>query len=344
VLSVLIQERGDPMAFVLLGTRFSEGDPQGSEGYDGQFVYQIAVNPLEAAPYIDVPAYRYQRILYPLLARLLAFGQPQLIPWVLIFLNITAIGIGTFATELLLIDFRVSRWYALVYGLYGGQILALRTDMAEPLAQALVMLAILAWSKDRRGWAVVAFALAALAKETTLIFLAAYILNCLHKREWRWAIVLVTATLPFVACQIFLWQWLGDFGVGSGGAGATSFIFIPLGGWLAIAGVHFGAFLLISLIVVPMSIFPSIAGIWMSVRRLWEGQVHPLYYCLLLNALVILFLPMSTFREPAAMIRLTQGLVASMLLCGALIQSRRILNYSCLWVLTGLILLNGVAT
>ena len=55
VLGVLIIANGDPKAFILIGTRFSEGDPQGTEGYDGQFAYQIAMNPSGAAPYVDVP-------------------------------------------------------------------------------------------------------------------------------------------------------------------------------------------------------------------------------------------------------------------------------------------------
>ena len=100
---------------------------------------------------------------------------------------------------------------------------------------------------------------------------------------------------------------------------------------------------LISLIVVPLSIFPSLAGIWLSVRRLSAGEVHPVIYCLLLNSLVVLFLPASTFREPAAMLRLTQGLVVSMLLYGAFIRSRRILNYCTLWIATNVLVLGGVA-
>jgi hypothetical protein len=344
VLGILWQAGGDPMAFVLLGTRFSETDPLGTEGYDGQFAYQIALNPSGATPYIDVPAYRYQRILYPLLARLLALGQPDLIPWTLIAINILAIGGGTWLMELLVMDFRVSRWYALTYGLYGGQFLALRTDMNEPLAYTLVVVAIWAWAKDQQVSAIVAFSLAALTKETTLVFLAAYMLYTLHTRQWRWFVGLGLASIPFFVYQIFLWQWLGAFGVGSGGAGATPFSLMPLGGWLAIAGVHIGAFLLISLVIVPMSILPSLAGIWLSGRRLWQGEVHPLIYCLLLNSLVILFLPTSTFREPAAMIRLTQGLVVSMLLFGALIRSRRILNYSTLWIATNILLRGASST
>src|SRR5690348_4540658 len=34
-------------------------------GYDGQFVYFIALDPIRARYYMDFPAYRYTRILYP---------------------------------------------------------------------------------------------------------------------------------------------------------------------------------------------------------------------------------------------------------------------------------------
>jgi hypothetical protein len=343
VSGVLISAGGDPMAFALLGTRFSEGDPQGSEGYDGQFAYQIAIRPLGATPHLDVPAYRYQRILYPMLARLLALGRPELIPWTLIVVNIAAIGLGTYATELLLMDLGVSRWYALAYGLYGAQLLALRADLNEPLAQALMQWAILAWARERRWWAVIAFSLAALSKETTLIFLAAYVLYTLQRRAWRWSIALGMGAVPFAAYQLLLWAWLGDFGVGSGGAGATSFSLIPLGGWLQITQVKLNAFILISVIVVPLSVLPAIAGIALSVRDLFRQVDHPFIFSLLLNSVVILFLPTSTFREPAAMVRLTQGLMVSMLLYGGLSKSPRVLNYSFLWVLTNVLLFKGVA-
>jgi hypothetical protein len=343
VSGVLISASGDPLAFVLSGTRFSEGDPQGSEGYDGQFAYQIALRPLSAAPYLDAPAYRYQRILYPILARLLAMGRPELIPWALIVINVAAIGFGTWATERLLVDLDASRWYALVYGLYGAQLLGLRADLNEPLAQALVMWAMLAWARERRWLAVVAFGLAALAKETALVFLAAYMLYALQRRAWRWTVALGMGTIPFVAYQFLLGAWLGEFGVGSGGAGATPFSLLPLGGWLEIAGANFNAFLLISLIVVPLSVLPAIAGIVLSVRDLSRGESHPFLFCLLLHGIMILLLPNSTFRELAAMVRLTQGLMVSMLLYGALRRSSRVLNYSTLWVVANVLLIKGVA-
>lgn len=337
--TILIPAGGDAMVLVLEGSRFSHEDPSGSEGYDGQFAYQIALNPLDAAPHLDVPAYRYQRILYPLLVRLVAFGLPSLIPWGLILVNLVAIGVGTWATERLLVEFGANRWYALAYGLYGGLMLGLRADLNEPLAQALVQLAILAWEKKAKGWAAMGFALAALAKETALIFLFAYLLFAAGKRAWGAAARLAAGCMPFTLYQLVLWVWLGNPGIGSGGAGATNFSLCPLGGWLTVAQVSWPAFLVISLVIVPMAIFPSLIGTWVSIRQLIAGLWHPLTLSLLLNALVILFLPTSTFREPVAMMRLTLGLMASMLLFGGLVRSRRILVYSQLWILTNVLLL-----
>ena len=66
-------------------------------GYDGQFYYRFALDPLssERAAYgitIDSPAYRGQRILYPVLAHLLAFGRTTWVPWSMIIVNYLAIG------------------------------------------------------------------------------------------------------------------------------------------------------------------------------------------------------------------------------------------------------------
>lgn len=318
-------------------------NPLGFATYDGHFSYQIALRFLEAPPYLDVPAYRFQRLTYPLIVRILSVGQPQFVPWMLILVNITAIVVGTWATEKLLTGLNVSGWYALIYGLYGAQMVGLRTDLTEPVAMMFVMLGILAWAEDRRWWSVAAFALAILGKEPMIVFPAAYGLYCLVKRDWKWMMMMAVTAVPYILLQLVLWQWLGSPGLGSGGDGATPFPKYPLGGWLEIAQVNSIGFLLISLIIVPMSIIPTIAGLMMSGRDLVNGLNHPYVYCVLLNCIAILFLPRSTFQEPAAMVRLTQGLMVSFLLYGAWIMSKRILNYSVLWIFTNVLLIKGVA-
>ncbi len=65
-------------------------------GEDGTFCYRIALNPGTLVG-IDVPPYRYMRILYPLVARMLALGQPAVIPYALVLVNYFAVVGGTLA-------------------------------------------------------------------------------------------------------------------------------------------------------------------------------------------------------------------------------------------------------
>ena len=330
---VVAANGGDPLALATLGTRFSEGDPEGTEGYDGQFSYYIAIDPLNGWQRLDVPAYRYQRILYPLLARLLALGQHAAIPYVLPVINIVALGIGTWLTELILCRHGMSRWYAITYGLYAGQLMSARLDLNEPLAHALVVAAILCLERERWGWGVALFALAALAKETTLVFVGGYLLYLLVSRQWKKVAGLTLgAGLPFSVWQLVLWAWLGRPGLGSGGAGATGWEYIPYRGLWSLGAVDLRVLGLLAIIMVPLAVFPSLAGLWAAGRDLVQRRWHPFTTMLLANCVVLLFLPQSTYREPYAMLRLTSGLVISMILYGAWKRSKRTLNYTLLWL------------
>ena len=62
-----------------------------SNGYDGQYAYYIARDPAHAAGCLDVPAYRYQRILLPVLGRVLALGNTDAIPAAFVLINLVAL-------------------------------------------------------------------------------------------------------------------------------------------------------------------------------------------------------------------------------------------------------------
>ncbi len=338
--TVVAANGGDPLVLATLGTRFSAGDPNGTEGYDGQFAYYIARDPLNGWRQCDVPAYRYQRIFYPILARLLALGQEALLPYTLPLLNVAALTIGTWLTERLLRRYKMNRWYAITYGLYAGQLMAARLDLNEPLAHALVMAAILVLDGERATRGVGApwrmgtflFALAALTKETALVFVAGYLLYLLAVRQWRRLAGLALGVgLPFLAWQGVLWAWLGRPGLGSGGAGATGWEVLPFRGLWSVGQISMPALGLLALIMVPLVVIPSLLSLWAAGRDLLRGRWHPLTTMLLTNALVMLFLPQSTYREPLAMLRLTAGLMIATILFGARKRSRRILNYTLLW-------------
>ena len=347
---------GDPLAFALVGTRYSQGDPQGTQGYDGQFAYYIARDPAGGWRFCDAPAYRYQRILYPILAWALALGWPEVVPWTLIALNVVALAGGTYFTERLLAARGVSRWYALAYGLYGGLVAGLRLDLTEPLAYGLVQAGLWAWEKReaerQRGShcslfigslfiASLFIALAALAKETALLAAAGLLLHLALEHRWRKAVLLGLAVgLPFAAWQSVLWAWLGAPGIGAGGAMATPFEWLPFTGLLRVATMSWPAFWLLLAIEGPLFVLPAVWALIVSVRDLLRGRLHPWVAVLLVQAAVLPFLPFSTWREPLAMARLAVGLVATTLLYGALRRSRRVLVYSLFWLATLALLVN----
>jgi hypothetical protein len=335
---------GDPLAFALVGTRYSQSDPQGTPGYDGQFAYYIARDPAGGWRHCDVPAYRYQRILYPLLAWMLALGRPEAVGWTLIALNVAALVGGTYFTQRLLAAWGVSQWYALAYGLYGGLVAGLRLDLTEPLAYGLVQAGLWAWEGQRGKGTGALLALAVLTKETALIAVAGLLLYLALEHRWRRAAGLgLAAGLPFVAWQLVLWIWLGRPGVGAGGAMATPFEWLPFAGLLRVATVKWPVFWLLLAIEGPLFLVPTVWALVVSGRDLVRGRRHAWTTVLLAQAAVLPFLPFSTWREPLAMARLAAGLVAATLLYGAQRRSRRILTFSLFWLATLALLVNESA-
>ena len=340
---VILSNKGNPITLVTLGTQFSDqttADNSGTEGYDGQFNYYIARDPDTAAQYLDVPAYRFQRILFPALGRLLSFGQADLIPWAFLLINIVALALGTALLENLLVQFRVSRWYALTYGLTLGIFGSVRLSLSEPLAYALVLGGITLARNRKWLWAAVIFALAALAKETTLIFAGAYLLYLFTQRDWKNGLLLGTISLlPFIIWQFVLRSTLGAFGVGSGGAQATSFEMIPLMGIIRIwtdtpAEARAKILLILAPTLLIFVIAPTIWALWVSIkdirRHKWSAEI-----CLLLiNAAVMLFVPFSTYREPIGILRFIVGLQIAVILYAAQNKRYRALRNSTLWIVT----------
>lgn len=334
----------DPLELARPGTRFTSGDPDGTAGYDGQFAYFIALDPspVAATPHLDTPAYRYQRILYPLLARFLAAGSPAAVPWTLPLVNLAAHFAGTWLVAELLAARGAGRGYALTYGLWVGLVYAVRLDLNEPLAYALVAAAF--WLQDRgrerAGWA--AFGLALFAKETTFLFVAGQCVSLLARQRYRALIeLIVLALLPYLAFQAYLFTQFGTIGLASGGDLATPFELIPYGGFWRIAFASLEVFLLFGVIFGPTVVLPSIWGLLASGRRLASGDFRPDVLALFANAAVMPFVPFSTYREPVGILRLVCGLVLATLLFGAHTRSRRVLNYSLFWIPLIVMLANG---
>lgn len=346
ILFVILRNGGDPLALVTIGTQFSEGIPEaagGTEGYDGQFVYYIARDPQSASQYLDVPAYRFQRIMLPALGRMLALGQESLIPWSLLLVNLASLAIGTLTLEKLLEQQGVNRWYALTYGLSIGIFGSARLSLSEPLAYGLALVGILLASREKWLWSALVFALAGLSKETALLFPGAYILYHLVQRKWRLALILVLSFLPFAVWQAILYTHSGAFGIGSGGAKATPFEMIPFMGIIRIitevpVDTRLGVILVFGAILLPFAVLPTL---W-ALQQCWKDRTSGSAYLYLLftNAAIMLFVPFSTYREPIGILRFIVGLQIAIILYAAHKHNTRVLRNSTLWIVTVLFMVS----
>lgn len=346
----------DPKVFVTLGECYTvctgnvecevpdDADAEAIEGYDGQFAYFIARDPADSPPCLDVPAYRAQRILLPAVGRVLSLGQAALIPWVFVLVNLAALVISTALLEDVLLAHKVSRWYALTYGLFIGVFMPVRLSTTEALAYGLVIAGMWFGQRERLWQAAIMLALAGLAKETTGLFTAGYLLYFALNRRWWDALRMgLIVGVPFVAWQFVLYDWLGEFGLGSGGAKATSFEIIPYLGLFKIATEgSFAAFLVLGgLLFIPAAVGPSLWALWHSIRDI-RARKWDLYACLLFaNATIMPFVPFSTYREPLGMFRFLPGLVLMIVLYTAQRRLRRPLLYSTLWIVLIAFIVSG---
>lgn len=142
-------------------------------GHDGQQFYAVARSPFDldaAAENLDRPRYRLQRMAFPLLAWALhpSGGGTGLVAAFLV-VGVVAVAVGSFAAGRLSQRLGGGPGPALVYLLAPGTWMALRFSLADNVALAAAMAALLLSISGRHRWAVAAAILAVLAKESLLL-------------------------------------------------------------------------------------------------------------------------------------------------------------------------------
>jgi glycosyltransferase involved in cell wall biosynthesis len=207
---------GNPTGLARIGDQLPlsprlQGQPlvvlAGKRGNDGQQFLTLALDPLQADPgtsaALDNPIYRGKRLLYPLLAWLLGFGQPALIPWTLGLLNVAVIGVAAgLVARWAQLEQRSPRWGLAVLALPGYWV-TLSLDTADLLATTLLLAAALAWREQRPGRLWASLSAAVLSRETELLAWAGSGLTALWQRRWRWLLPLAAVPLPLLA-------WIGS--------------------------------------------------------------------------------------------------------------------------------------
>jgi hypothetical protein len=176
-----------------------------SAGYDGQFYYRMALAPLSSAPResgvrFDYPVYRQQRIVYPVLARILSGANPALVPYSLLGTNLIALFCVAALAATLAKERGAPAITALAIIFYPGWVLVLLRDCVELTEGAFLLFGIWCLVRRRHVLGTVALTLAVLAKETALLFCFAVglaALTLLVRRRWLQGLtLLVVATVP----------------------------------------------------------------------------------------------------------------------------------------------------
>ena len=205
-------------------------------GYDGQFYARFALNPfnIEESAHgvrVDRPAYRYQRILYPLTAFVLSFGSEDLVPFSLVLVNALSLIFIFFITRKLLIKIDVPEWYALVLAFLPGLLMSLGRDLAEPLALALGLGSFYAVKNARLFTYAVLSSLCVLSRETSIILFAMIGLSylTLYKVSDRKIIFFIIPGFIFIIWQLILTKIFGAPGFLTGPKNFG----VPFGGMIA---------------------------------------------------------------------------------------------------------------
>jgi hypothetical protein len=118
---------------------------------------------------LDEPAYRQQRIVYPLVSFMAARGAPAVTAWALVGWNLAAAAaLGWLGAALARRRGRHALW-GLAFAAYPGFVLVIARDLADLLAAALLLAGLLALDRQRPILAAASLTVAGLTRESTLV-------------------------------------------------------------------------------------------------------------------------------------------------------------------------------
>jgi hypothetical protein len=180
--------QGNIASFILVGSLRAVPDrlPRGvpvtpGTGYDGQFYYRLALDPLDWSRRafgirLDSVA-RLERIGYPLLAWALAAGQFGVVPVTLVVVNILALAILAGLCAALAREAGREPIWGVVVAAYWGFLWSLSRDLTEIVATMFVVAGLLAIRRRRPILAALAFSAAVLTRETALMVVGAVLVS-----------------------------------------------------------------------------------------------------------------------------------------------------------------------
>jgi len=266
-------------AAALIRTDFPENRQFATGEHDGPMFYAIARSPLditEASRSLDRPQYRWQRPLYPWLARALyPPGSGAGMVWAMFAVGALGVFLASFGVAGILATFRGKVHLAVFVGIFPGTLMTLRISAADTLSLGFLMIAVLCALRNR-SWPATGFAVAAvLAKETAIVTL----IGLLLARRERSAIKLVVVPLA-VSGAWFVWL-RSHAPVGQG---SLLDFTIPFAGLRDSASLWLQGQNVLTLVCVPLGVGMALVG-WSR-----AGLRHPLTLPVVANlGLLVIF-------------------------------------------------------
>ncbi len=216
-------------------------DGKDAGGYDGQYYFFVACDPLALhAEGGWADPYYWQRVLHPALAWILGGGAPERIPLAMAAVTGGAILLGAWC----LLELGSGGWWVLAYALGAGHLYGLQRSVGGPaLSLALSLAALLAWRRGRVLPCALLLALALLARESAILVVLPLGLWAFAGGRRRDGLLVLLSVLPLLGWNLVLRARLGGLGLATSG----NHVGLPLAGMLARAfslqgsGVDFSA-------------------------------------------------------------------------------------------------------
>lgn len=225
------------------------------EGYDAQFQYFAIYDPLlrrySAQPRLyrdvaDAPPYRFGRMGFAMIARVVAGNHWQLYPGTMVALVWLGVGLVAFALALLAQRLGASPVWGFLALVIPGFWQSVQVTLPEPIAAGLLLMGYLCVLQKRIVLATLLFAASLLVRETGVVLvLAIALLTKADNLSRPSRILLACSILPFVLWRLYV-----------------AWVLWPDWGW---SGLVYN----VNVMTVP---FAGLAGLWSDLA---QGQHHP---------------------------------------------------------------------
>lgn len=280
-------------------------------GYDGQNYYYVAMDSLSDMNYKN--AYRQQRMLYPLFARILALDKKSLLPYTLYAANMLALSLGMYFFILLLRQYSASPWWSLFYGLSPSTIMTIQYDLPSPVSISLIIAAICFYTNKKIILTTIFMSLAFLAREDSIMVLMPLLIwDYQNSRRFKRIALLSACLMPFFLWQIFVTAKLGNTPVATS---AETISFIPFSGIVGyLKTIELDNFKHIGRQLSAIIVFLYFIGISAIIAKKLMRKQHLFYYAVAAYCLLSVFTVPSQWDNYNGLLRMFYGLFPFLIL------------------------------